>query len=445
MSLRSFQDILNKGEMVHVTKCVFKWLIYLSAMHKIVSSKKIQKCDEKIRIKKFLDSKNLIKTEKYHISYSPIQVFVDILTNFIVDKDGDVDYNASMLWTLRELESKDYMEALNDAITILNRSKKSCLILIDSQERYAFNDNIFANSITGLIEAILEIDKDYSFTKIKAKVAFPSEIVPHMSPENKGKSNTKSHYIFWKYDDIVKLIYARYQLLINPELKIDTDDENSLRSIYELIPSRIYSYSNIEHDTLSYIINHTQKKPREVIQLFNKILSLAKQADISIDQITSQCIREATNSELKDLSSAVLDMYSDIYLHVYKVVSKTFTDKPNLMTYGDLQKNMREAKSLFSEYKGINIKHQVERLFAESGIIGKATKFSDIRGGVGKICHAIFEYQIKGGLTFQSHDILVVHPMFYQEFNTMVFDNALVIPNPTLEEQELIKKLSDQE
>ena len=209
-----------------------------------------------------------------------------------------------------------------------------------------------------------------------------------------------------------------------------------IHEIYNYIPKSLLTYSDIEYDTLSYVINHTQKKPREVIQIFNKILSLAHQSSISFTAITEQCIKEGTNAEIKDLSSAVLDMYKEIYVDVYPIVNKTFTNGKNLMTYGDMQAYLRETKNLITNFS--STKHQIERLFAEAGILGKVTEISNLKGSNKKICQADFEYQIKGSLTFQSQDVLAVHPMFYQEFNTMVYNDTLIIPKPSSDEQSQI-------
>lgn len=442
MALRSYNDSIEDDEMVHVTKTMFKWIIYVSAMKRILKSYKNVKNEDVTIIKDFLTKLSLIGEEEFHSVFSPIQAITNTLQVnqelFVTDK---LTYIGTLLKTLQQLESKEYLQALNSAKNLINKDKKTCLVLIDSQERYKFNDRVFSNTITGLISAVLEIDQSTQHTRIKAKVAFPSEIVPHMNPENKGKTNTKSHFIFWQYDDIAELISKRFDLMLE-ELGVENEqnqsnsDSDSEHKIYNYIPDTITTYSGIEYDTLSYIINHTQKKPREVIQLFNKILSLAHQNSIPFTNISAECIKEGTNSEIKDLSSAVLDMYKEIYNDAYSIVSKTFTGRKNIMTFGDMQSHLRETKNLFIDYSGS--RNQIERLFAESGVLGKVTGISGLKNSEKKICQADFEYQIKGGLTFQSHDVLAIHPMFYQEFNIMVYDSTLVVPKPSSDEQKQV-------
>ncbi|WP_350284244.1 hypothetical protein [uncultured Croceitalea sp.] len=443
MALRAYNDSIEDDEMVHVTKCMFKWIIYVSAMKRIIKYYKSSQ-DEHVRVvKNFLASLNLVGEEEFHSVFSPIQAITNVLQKnqeqYISDK---LTYIGTLLKTLQNLESKEYLTALNSTISLINKDRKTCLVLIDSQERYKFNDCVFSNTITGLISAVLEIDQNFQQTKIKAKVAFPSEIVPHMNPENKGKTNTKSHFIFWQYNDIAELISKRFCLMLE-ELGLAKDkiDADISHEIYNYVPKTITTYSNIEYDTLSYIINHTQKKPREVIQLFNKILSLAKQNDIPFTKISTDYIKEGTNSEIKDLSSAVLDMYKEIYTDVYPIVRKTFTDRKNIMTFGDMQSYLRETKNLMVDYSGS--RHQIERLFAESGILGKVTVISSLKDPDKKICQADYEYQIKGSLTFQSQDVLAIHPMFYQEFNSRVYDKTLVVPKPSLDERNQIIEASN--
>ncbi|GMN07495.1 hypothetical protein MTsPCn5_28840 [Croceitalea sp. MTPC5] len=441
MALRSYNDSIADDEMIHVAKSLFKWIINVCAMKRLLKNFKDVKGEDLDKIRTYLVDLKLIGEEEFHSSFSPIQTITDYLyanqESYVNDK---LDFIGTLLKTIKQLESREYLSALNGLISVLNKEKKTCLVLIDSQERYKFNDRVFSNTITGLISAVLEIDQVFRQTKIKAKVAFPSEIVPHMNPENKGKTNTKSHFIFWQYNDIAELISKRYSLMLS-DLGIEdarghTDGQEGVHEIYNYIPKTINTYSKIEYDTLSYVINHTQKKPREVIQLFNKILSLGHQNKVPFTKITPEYIIEGTNAEIKDLSSAVLDMYREIYTDVYPIVNKTFTDRKNIMTFGDMQSFLRETKSLIIDYSGS--RHQIERLFAESGILGKVTSISRIKDSDKKICQADFEYQIKGGLTFQSQDVLAIHPMFYQEFNSMVFEDTLVVPKPSPNEQNQI-------
>jgi hypothetical protein len=47
-------------------------------------------------------------------------------------------------------------------------------------------------------------------------------------------------------------------------------------------------------------------------------------------------------------------------------------------------------------------------------------------------------------MTLQSHDLLAIHPMFYQELNAKVYSNILVLPRPTSAERfEMDKPIDD--
>lgn len=442
MILRDFEESFNHHELSHVLKEMFIWIIYTEAILAVTKKSKSAEIPDSYlsKMKAFLTSENFIETETVHTTIAPLDRALEILSDCIIDvAEGKQKMGMALLKTLRMLNSGVYKEALNALVGLLNEKKEMCLILIDSQDLYNLEDSVSDSVYTGLIDAVLSIFNQSSKYRIILKVALPSEIVPHLKLSNYGKMNDKEHYIFWKYNDLLKLIARRFcQILVRNGIINEKCDQikNSLprEFIYRFLPEKTTSYNGIEFDSVAYIVNHTQKKPRELISLFNLILTLAKQNNIPFNKVTPQCIREGTNVKIETLSKVVLELYKDIFHNADRIIKKTFEGSENVMTYGEMHKKLKQALSLVGTS---NIeKNDIERLFTESGVIGIVEEIRPIESGK-FICEANFEYQIKGTLTLQSWSKLVIHPMFYQELNARVYSNILVSPRPSKNELEI--------
>ena len=455
LELRPFLGFHSAQELTHVIREKFIWVIYTTAMMAVTKNNR-STSTHLINIRKYLADENLIESEGTYIVSTPIGRATKLFSDSIASiGKGDSGWQSTALTNaLRQLDSAGYREALNSLVGYLTEEKEHCLVLIDSQELYGLGDTVSECAVSGLIEAVLNIFNQYANNKILAKAAFPSEMVPHLRPANRGKMNDKQHFIFWKYHDLLRFISKRYCQLLNEDAstkegeatpasqKTDCEQiKDDPKFVYQFMPKRTESFSGIDFDSIAYIISHTQKKPREVIMLFNVILSMAKQNGIPFTKLTSDCIREGTNARVEDLSSGVTDMYRNIFKGADRIIKKTFNNSECIMTYGEMHKKLRDASSLF-DGTGMS-KTDIERLFTESGVIGVVESFSKIGETNKFICEANFEYQIKNVMTLQSHDILAIHPMFYQDLNARVYSNLLVCPKPSRQEQQEMDKPID--
>ena len=442
LELRNCATNISKSEITHIIKEKVVWVIYTSAMISIVDSnrEKIAANPSLTIISDYLKEMTFIKDEGWILTTSPIVKSVDIFSDHLQMVGYDPQKaGVALLQANRELHSKNYENALNAMVTFLTQYKESCLVLIDSQELYDFKDKLSEAATTGLMDAVLQIYNQNKTYKVFSKVAFPSEIFPHLNPTNQSKTRDKGHFIFWGYKDLIAFICRRYCQVLYAEELIDIkcdkiENINFSEFIYQYLPRNTFTYGGVEFETLPYIISHTQKKPREIILLFNLILTLARKNDISFDTLTSDCIREGTNARIEDLSSGVLDMYRLIYPKAVDIVNKTFTQSSNVLSYGDLQKQLNEANPLLAE-AGMT-KLDAERLFLETGIIGLLHSETKLGETKKTLITAEYEYQIKGVLTIQSKNWLIIHPIFYQGLNINVDSDSLVYPKPSTTEAE---------
>ena len=447
LELRNVANDLSKNEITHIIKDKLIWVIYTSAMISVIEKNRdLLKTDTYLKIvADYLRSLNFIQDTNRIVTSKPITKALDIFS----DHFEKIEYDPSkagiaLIKATKELYSPEYEDALNAMVAFLTKRHQNCLLLIDSQELYDFKDKLSEAATSGLMDAVLQVYNQNRVYKVFAKVAFPSEIFPHLNPANQSKTMDKGHFIFWKFKELLMFTAKRYCQLLSKEKLIgmkceNIEDEQYQDFIYKYIPKKTMTFCEFEFETFPYILSHTQKKPREIILLFNLILTLAKQNDIPFNKLTSTCIREGTNARIEDLSSGVLDMYKSIYPNAVAIVHKTFNESNNVISFGDLHKQLTEANALLAEAD--MTKQNAERLFLETGIIGILQKETDLPVTGKSLISANFEYQIKGVLTIQSKDQLVIHPIFYQGLNIKVDSNSLVYPKPSETEHEELKSL----
>lgn len=452
---RPFLKIFSDRELTHALKQMLIWVIHTTAMIAVVKKDTRSNNPHLINIRKYLADEVLVKSENHFVVASPIGKAVEVFSDGIRMTAASLDAGAqgvAVSNALKRLDSKEYREAFNSLVGYLNEKKHNCLVLIDSQELYSIRDIVAQCVTTALIDAVLKIFNQYSTYRVLAKVAFPSEIVPLLRPSNRGKMADTEHFIFWKYDDLLQFISKRYCQVLKEHgykesldglIKSDCNEMGDARNfIYQFLPNLTTSFSEVDLDSIAYILSHTQKKPREVIMLFNVILSMAQRNGIPFNRLTPECIREGTNTRVADLSLSVLDMYKNIFPNGDTIIRKTFTNSESIMTFGKMHQKLTEASAFFGVH-GMD-KVEIENLFTESGVIGVVENIHRFRDTDKLICEANFEYQIKNVMTLQSHNLLAIHPMFYQELNAKVYSNILVLPRPTSAERfEMDKPIGD--
>lgn len=440
---------LTKDEIRDIVKDKWNWIIYTTAMV-AVCSKEYKNGDESEEIKlihKFLKAQNLLPSESDIFSESPLKKALTTLE----DELTNIDYNPlkvsmAIVKVTRRLVTTTYKNAFNSLVRYLVKNNKKVIILIDSKETYQYNDSISDSVTSALMECVLDSYSQSSRTNIYSKVAFPSEMYPHFTPENKGKTLGKTHFIMWRYNDIINLIAKRYYKIMKERNELSNGHrysdfesfEKAKAFLTKYFPPQIKTYSNLDFDTIAYIIGHSQKKPRQLIQLFNIILSLAKKNKISIRNLTEDCIREGTNIKLEILTEEALDIYSRIFPSADEIIRKTFKNSKNILMLKDLHIKLQESSGLLA--RGSLDRELAERLFLECGLIGivkNETKYRENK----TIITAQFEYQVKDIIAITNNDNLVIHPMFYQPLGILADSNSIIYPMPTEEEMEEMKYL----
>lgn len=440
---------LPQDDIVHLLVKKWHWVLKVSAMLAVViahhENKKGTTDNDIASIVAYLRSERLLDQETFETKFggSPFVRLVEILTDEMKAVDYAPARTAGAIASLsKRLLGGDFDRAHEALVGVLKRSKKACLILIDSVERHDIRDPIAQGVMTALIQCVKQQYDDRHTSHILAKAAFPSELYPYLWPLNMEKTEGRNLFILWRYRDLVSVLAKRYWQLLHtddrdrrPEVYARLNDSRAAREfLYEHFPKNVVSRTGVTVDTLAYIVRHTQKKPRQVIFLANVIPTLAETRLCDIrGKIPPDVIVEGIHARLDILVSGSLDVYRQLYRDVEQLVRRTLTRAQSYCDYATLDSLMKEVHALRTQ-ADMSV-DELRRLLFECGALGVECGKHNLREAHKVLMEALFEYQVKGILFFTNRQRCAVHPMFYQELQIDVDRDTFVYPKPAEDEE----------
>jgi hypothetical protein len=282
-----------------------------------------------------------------------------------------------------------------------------------------------------LIEFASDFNLKYAPQKIHLKVFVSGEVFPHIKETvllNPSKAIRNPVYLLWRPRDLLRLIGWRFYRYLedanqwkNKPKKIDwEDDEDVLEKIWRPHFGRsVRNARGIEEDTWTYVLRHTQMRPRQIIQLCNRIAKLAIRDHVFPD-FANEHIVEGIRLEELELASEILNSFNKIYPRVDRIVS-ALMKLPKVFDGRELD---RRASQSAAEWPDNYSPSRFRQLVAELGIIGRVTRNPPSTGFI----DADFEYASTERLWLTHRDQCVVHPMFYRKLEVEFNSEARVIP-----------------
>ncbi len=425
-------------ELIYTLKKKWLWVIKVSGMLSLFSDNNIPEV-KKLKIISYLKSSGLLKGKKD--KYKPLNILAESLAAELDNIDyAPAKVGAAIYRLGKKLFNAEFEDAEEQLYELLDTEKKTAVVLIDSIERYYIKDKVSESVVASLIQAMLEIYHNRS-DRLFVKAAFPSEILPHMSPSNWGKTDDKTHIIKWNFRDLTILLAKRYFKTIvkksatEKEIDYYSEYDHSLNLLYKYFPEKITSRSNIDFDTISYIISHTQKKPRQLIFLVNAILTLAEVEKVDFFNLSEDSIIDGVHVLIDALFRETLHVYEQIYPKATQIVTRALIESESYFDYSELDVKLKEVNALLKNEAELSFlsKEDVKRLLLESGVLGIGRDKHKLANNK-NILIALFEYQIKGVLTLHNNSLCVIHPMFFQVLRTNTDMNTFIYPKPSDEE-----------
>jgi len=427
---------LPYGDLVYFLKKKWQWIIYVSAM--AVYCNKIEKVNEDDQI--IINYLETLGLGDLNEDYSRI---IKISINNLQNNLEKINYAkeqlaAAISETLKIIKASNFITAKKTFEKILKNNKTLSLIMIDSIELYNVRDNVSRAIVDSLIRAAYNLFINKNNSRIILKIAFPSELWYNIRIFNPGKIEPLSIYILWSYRSLCCMLAKRLSKYYNKDADVNKYEnfDNAKKLLYKHLPRKIISDQEIEFDTMAYIIRHTQKKPREVISIFNSILTRTRKKN----NITKDQVKYCTHSQTSLFIEETLNIYEQIYDNATDIVRNVLNNMEFMFNISDLDKKIAEIKSIRSE----NSTSDVKRLLLDSGAIGIQLNLRNIPSfKEGKyLIEGMFEYQVKGTIEISNDTIMLIHPMFYNEIQAKVNLSYFIYPIPyETEEKDIIEEM----
>lgn len=434
---------LPSGDLVHLLTKKWNWVILIAAMKSVYATTGEVPDDVDIStISRFLNQRGFVGSRGSRSIWRK-------LAKCVGDNLAKVDYAPAKLGqavTLitDDLFSEDFEDAADALGQYLERINAKSVVMIDSIEVYELRDTVSESVTSALIQSVCGFYTKGEYDRVSAKAAFPSELYPRLKPINREKVDGMNLFILWKYRDLTCFMAKRYFSKFGDGERLQLSDLDSYRVaqtyLYSHIPRSLVCEQGLDFDTLAYIMRHTQKKPRQIITVFNTIHSIAETNDSSHDHtlLTAEDVRRGVHARLDLIIDGSLEIFDQVFPKGSAIVKRILQDMPGSFDYKYLTKKLPETNALQAE-GGLN-REDVMRLLLESGVLGVVREEGrKVSGGL-SILEAFFEYQIKGVLQCTNETTFVVHPMMYQESNIRLDLTQYVYPVPLeSEELEIIK------
>lgn len=428
-----------------------KNFIMLSIMKHIVYDNSNQYSPQSVKI--ITNYLNTIGVSKDTNLGKILDLYIDKINN---DTYHDILQSISMFSGItKKLFGVDYHEAEKEVNALFTTQKM--LVLVDTLPEYNFNDVSSVVIVKTLM--IHAFDNFSNNSKIAIKIAMPSELYSDLSSEIPAKFTGNTVFIEWRYRDLVKFIAMRCYFLMKESewkdhfssVKLPNMKYENLASDYEkakdflqcMLPERCNASINLSFNTLSYIIRHTQKKPRQLMKIFESIIYKIIEKE-SIDYFIKNPmeLKNQIHYVQNDLISDCLNMYANTYKGIVNLCTQILKNSKYCMTKKELEECIdRECNGLvWAERKDI------KKVLIESGIIGtyndgeehyidkNNTWFKN--PNIIKIIPVLYEYQVKGRLIVNENSLFVVHPMCYEYYRSKIDYNCLVYPESNDESDE---------
>jgi hypothetical protein len=189
-------------------------------------------------------------------------------------------------------------------------------------------------------------------------------------------------------------------------------------------------------DTMACCLLHTQKKPRQLIGIFNAWLFLETKYP---EKTRMELINDAVHFNQTLMIKGVFDVYVDMNIQIYDIFMRVFSGSKYCFSESEFDKMIKNASNLRDTLDA----YELKKIFLSCGLVGVFQEFHYIRANnhffknveEKRIKEVAFEYQIKDRLPINNRCKFVLHPMCYQTFNIDVDKNTFVYPMPADEDE----------
>lgn len=356
-------------------------------------------------------------------------IFERVLTFFDGSDESGFDTKITQLF------NEERGSAAKEAVLDIS-NKRPVIVAIDTLEKYDAGNEPLMHAMAALIQCAASFNLSYADRNIHLKVFMSGEVFPYLKEEviqNPLKSIKSPVYLLWRPKDLLRLISWRFyrNLLQHDLLHRDSRGEINWEDYHEVMErmwrpyfgSELINSRGLREHTFSYVLRHTQMRPRQLILLCNAIAKTSLR-EKRFPNFSENDIRIGVKEAESDLASEIINSFSSVYPGVSTIVD-ALMKMPLLFEGKELD---RRASQSASEWPpGAYSPARFRRLVAELGIVGRVRRQNDEAGYI----DADFEYALQDRLPLTHRDVCVIHPMFYARLNVEFNTPARVMPFST--------------
>jgi hypothetical protein len=348
-----------------------------------------------------------------------VEVFKDDGDMSSVDLDG--------------LLTSPMIKQAREAVLKLAR-RRPVVMAIDTLERYEVSDERLMNAMAALVQCAAEFNSEFADRGIHLKVFMSGEVFPYLTEvvlQNPLKSVKHPVYLLWRPKDLLRLICWRFHRYLQATGQLDeqsggeidwVDHDEVLRRMWlPYFGEEITNGRGLRERTFSYVLRHTQLRPRQLILVCNAI---AKRAGARFPRFTEVDIREAVKEAESVLASEIVNSFHSVYPRVHEIVD-ALMNMPMVFPGNELDRRAPLSKTAWPEHSYSPAAFR--QLVAELGIVGRVSR-NNLEAG---FIDADFEYSLRERLRVTHRDECVIHPMFYKRLNVDRNAKARIMPFST--------------
>ena len=381
---------------------------------------------------------NVLDPIEEHAGFASIvkSVVAGVLSKFAMENASAVIDAVS-----KRLQSTRMVEAREMALAVT--SKYPLFIAIDSREQYEVRSQEEMQITAALIECASRFNLQYAGRGLHIKVCVADEVFPYIKED--AISNTAKHirdplFITWRPKDLMRLICWRlHKYLVTVGLPHISEQEvnwDSFEDIHAKIwlrhfDEKLLNRCGIEERSWPYVLRHTHLKPRQLVQLCNRIARLAGERN-EFPRFTGATIRDAVRQCEVDLADELINSYRSVYPRIGEIISAlegapvefkaNFLDRMAHRTAGQWPDRTYSA-------------YEFKKLVMELGVVGRRRGYTDEKTC---ILRADFEYFFDDRIYLTESDHFVIHPMCCVKLNSKMTDPKRICIYPFPENKEFI-------
>lgn len=428
--------LIDKGYEIRAERASYIWQwIFLSA----VAAKTFTIISRNSSLREFAEFFPLEEFSK--IGISAITSFVkNTITKFLGENSDQVEL-ASITWILED--KSEAIDSLEKSISDeLSKYDKVSIVLFDNEEDVLHQTDILKETnlqgakelaIAGLLNLCGRMNE--GAVNVQIRYCIPAEQFFAFKNLSKttGKDFSNLHLLHWSVGELLSMIAHRYMLHIYvwkdviPELNelyislidipIYTRD-GALKFFSTVLPREISNGRELPEAALTYLLRHFQILPRQLISLFNTILSLTIKMEGDLGNIRADVLIDAVHNEEASMADEIIKAYEMMYPEACLVRKKVLPNLPLYFPYNELRRYydgkefVNRGKDILSSMKSLVTvsPDRFERCLIETGMLGRVISLPAVNKP-GYI-NAEFEYSLPGSLDLCEDDSLVLHPIF---------------------------------